>query len=400
MSKISIVFRKDKKNKAEKAPINIRITKRGKVRYFSTGFSINECDWDFEKNLIKSSFRNSVRMNNAIKNIFMEIENKLIEEETKYKHISISSLKSKIKSKSTGKFFPYGNEYVKRYEDKKEFGSHRHYKTILKKFEDYIKNENFLFEELDVNLLRQYEQELRVKHKNSSSTVYSNMKFIKTIVLSYIKSGNMAFDKNPFSNYKVKPDVSTRCYLTQDELIEIEKLEINPKINLFHHKNIYVFSAYACGLRISDVLQLKWENFNDGKLNIRIQKTNDPLSVKIPNKAIEILNYYKKDDCQSTDYIFPLLKCKDEENRLHFFQSISSATAYTNTDLKEIAKLAKIKKNISFHTARHTFATLALQKGMRIEYVSKLMGHKSIKETQIYAKIINQELDKAIEIFN
>lgn len=400
MSRISIVFRKDKKNKADKAPVNIRITKRGKVRYFPTGFSINENDWDFEKNLIKSSSRNSVRMNNSIKNIFMEIENKLIEEETKYKHISISSLKSKIKSKSTGKFFPYAKEYVKKYEDKKEFGSHRHYKTIITKFEGYMKNDSLLFEELDVNLLKLYEQELRVKYKNSNSTVHSNLKFLKTIVLSYIKNGNMAYDKNPFLNYTVKPDVSTRCYLTEVELLEIEKLTINPEINLFHHKNIYVFSAYACGLRISDVLQLKWENYNDGKLNIRIQKTNDPLSVKIPNKAIEILNLYNREDNQSKDYIFPLLKCQDEKDRLHFFQAISSATAYTNTNLKEIARLANIEKNISFHTARHTFATLALQKGMRIEYVSKLMGHKSIKETQIYAKIINQELDKAIEIFN
>jgi integrase/recombinase XerD len=82
------------------------------------------------------------------------------------------------------------------------------------------------------------------------------------------------------------------------------------------------------------------------------------------------------------------------------FNAISSATAYTNSDLKEIIKLTKIKKSISFHTARHTFATTALQKGMRIEYVSKYMGHSDIKETQIYAKIINQELDKAIEIFN
>ena len=102
MSKISIVFRKDKKNKSNKSPINIRITKRGKIRYFPTGFSLNENDWDFEKNLAKSSFRNSVRLNNAIKNIFMDIENKLIEEETKYKHISISSLKSKANQQ--GKF--------------------------------------------------------------------------------------------------------------------------------------------------------------------------------------------------------------------------------------------------------------------------------------------------------
>ena len=233
---------------------------------------------------------------------------------------------------------------MKKYEDKNEFGSHRHYKTIIKKFENFVNNENLLFEELDIALLIQYEKELRLKHKNSNSTVHSNFKFLKTIVLSYIKSGNMSFDKNPFANYKIKSDVTSRSFLTEDELLEIAKLEINPKINLFHHRNIYVFSAYACGLRISDVLQLKWENYKDGKLNIRIQKTKDPLSVKIPNKAIEILNYYKMENSESSDYIFPLLKCKNEDNRLYFFQSVSSATAYTNSDLKEIARLANISK--------------------------------------------------------
>ncbi|MDD4214814.1 MAG: tyrosine-type recombinase/integrase, partial [Bacteroidales bacterium] len=59
-----------------------------------------------------------------------------------------------------------------------------------------------------------------------------------------------------------------------------------------------------------------------------------------------------------------------------------------------------IKKHLSFHTSRHTFATRALRKGIRIEYVSKLLGHASIKETQVYAKIVNEELDKAMEVFD
>jgi integrase len=169
---------------------------------------------------------------------------------------------------------------------------------------------------------------------------------------------------------------------------------------MYHHRNIYVFSAYAGGLRISDILQLRWENFDGEKLSLRVQKTSQPLSIKIPNKATEIIKLYETKDSTPKDFIFPLLNCIDTNNKLELFNAISSATAYTNTDLKEITKRAKINKHISFHTARHTFATRALQKGMRIEYVSKFLGHKDIKETQIYAKIINKELDNAIEIFN
>ena len=79
---------------------------------------------------------------------------------------------------------------------------------------------------------------------------------------------------------------------------------------------------------------------------------------------------------------------------------ISGATAIVNKNLKIISKLAEIDKNISFHLSRHTFATRALTKGISIDKVSKLLGHSSIKETQIYAKIINTELDKAMDVFN
>lgn len=81
-------------------------------------------------------------------------------------------------------------------------------------------------------------------------------------------------------------------------------------------------------------------------------------------------------------------------------EQFSAANAYVNKDLSKIAKMAEIEKHIHFHTSRHTFATRALRKGMRIEYVSKLLGHANIKTTQIYAKIVNEELDKAMEIFN
>jgi integrase len=210
----------------------------------------------------------------------------------------------------------------------------------------------------------------------------------------------MSYDKNPFLNYKIKPNAPERDYLSEEELFRIESLELKNDSGFYHHRNIYVFSAYAGGLRISDVLQLKWENFDGKKLSLRIQKTAQPLSIKIPNKAIQIIRLYHNNDSKPEDFIFPLLRCVDVNNELELFRAISSATAYTNSDLKDIAKLAGINKKISFHTARHTFATRALQKGMRIEYVSKFLGHKDIRETQVYAKIINKELDDAIEIFN
>ena len=108
-------------------------------------------------------------------------------------------------------------------------------------------------------------------------------------------------------------------------------------------------------------------------------------------------NPKKKD----SDFVFPLLKNSiDYSDATTLFKAISSNTAHANKNLKLIANKAEISKSISFHSSRHSFATRALRKGIRIEYVSKLLGHSSIKTTQIYTKIINSELDNAMDIFN
>ena len=167
------------------------------------------------------------------------------------------------------------------------------------------------------------------------------------------------------------------------------------------HRNMYVFSAYAGGLRISDILLLKWKNFDGERILMQTKKTSSKVSIKLPSTAMQILEIYKRKDAKPEDFIFPILENDvDYSDPRFLFNAISSATAYTNGDLKEIAGIVKLKKHISFHSARHTFATRALMKGVRIEYVSKLLGHANIATTQIYAKIVNEELDKAMEVFN
>jgi integrase/recombinase XerD len=80
--------------------------------------------------------------------------------------------------------------------------------------------------------------------------------------------------------------------------------------------------------------------------------------------------------------------------------AITSATTQINKNLKTLAKMAEIEKRLSFHISRHSFAVMALRKGITIDKVSKLMAHSAIKETLIYAKIVNEELDKAMDILN
>jgi integrase/recombinase XerD len=169
----------------------------------------------------------------------------------------------------------------------------------------------------------------------------------------------------------------------------------------YHHRNMYVFAAYAGGLRISDILQLKWKHFDGERVVIDTHKTGSTVSIKLPLKALEILNKYQSEDANPEDFIFPFLKAdKDYSDPKVLYNALSSATAYTNKDIRAIGAEIGVNGSLSFHSSRHTWATRALKKGMRIEYVSRLMGHSSIKTTQIYAKIVSEELDKAMDVFN
>ncbi|MBK8369619.1 MAG: integrase catalytic domain-containing protein [Bacteroidetes bacterium] len=154
-------------------------------------------------------------------------------------------------------------------------------------------------------------------------------------------------------------------------------------------------------MRVSDVLKLKWKYIDKTHINLTIKKTGSQLSIKIPDKAFKIIEKYKPKKVEKDNYIFPMLPNGLKEDDLVLLDTeISGATAYINKNLKTIAEKAKIGKPLSFHISRHTWATRALRKGISIDKVSKLMGHAQIKETQIYAKIVNEELDKAMDVFN
>ena len=130
-------------------------------------------------------------------------------------------------------------------------------------------------------------------------------------------------------------------------------------------------------------------------------KTGSVVSIKVPKKGLAIIKKYKTDTQGPGDFIFPIMKEGPDYTDLLVRQNmINSRNVYANKDLKFIANSIGLGKHISFHSSRHTWATRALRKGMRIEYVSRLMGHANIRTTQVYAKIVNEDLDRAMDVFD
>jgi len=398
MASVKIIL-KQNKLKNGVAPLYLRITKDRKTKFISIGSKLKVSDWNEETCKVKKSHPNSTRLNAFIANKVAEAENIAVELENKSKSVNSYKIKEKIIGKSSSSFFNYADVIIERLKSG-NYGTYKRTKSVINKLKKYAKNKSVFFDDISVAFLKEYENYLSSELNNSINTIHANFRIIRKMLNDAVNEDLLPRDDNPFYKFKLKQEKTQREYLTEEELRKIEDVELTIGSILYHHRNMYVFAAYTGGLRISDVLLLKWSNFDGEKINIKIKKTSTPLSIKIPNTALKILKFYQTKKPDNKDYIFPVLNIKDGEVNKQLHKAISSASAYMNSNLKLICKKAKVNKIISFHSSRHTWATLALKKGMRIEYVSKLMGHSAIKETQVYAKIINAELDKAMEVFN
>lgn len=199
----------------------------------------------------------------------------------------------------------------------------------------------------------------------------------------------------------MKKDTQKRVFLNKDQIEILTNLElkVGKKADLW--RNLFLFSIYAGGLRFSDVIELQYTNYiiEEQRIKKVIRKTGRLHQFKIGKVAIDILNKYIKADAEPGDFIFPIITDKKsyyKSEQIRYLISLKENHS-ANFQLNRMGKTMKLPFPLSFHLSRHSFATNALNNGMRIEHVSKLMDHQDISTTQIYAKIINEELDKAVD---
>ncbi|MBF9239543.1 site-specific integrase [Hymenobacter sp. BT683] len=401
MASVTILLKKEKANKAGEAPLYLRLIRDRKTQYIALGLRIRPADWNEELRRVKKSHPNSTRVNLFLAQKAAEAEALSLDLEMQPEPVALKGLKKALSAQSSESFLQYFTRYLAALERAGKMGTLDKASAVYSKLRTYLGTKDLLFDEMTVSFLRRYERYLGDERGNTVNTIHSNLKIFRKLVNDAIQEDLITPAMNPFLKFKLRLEKTTKTYLSEEELEKLWQLPLPEASNLFHHRNLFVFATYAGGIRISDLLQLKWANFSGSHVRLVMQKTGEPVSIKLPNRALEILQLYRQTGANSSDFIFPFLKAgRDYTQPRVLFRAIASATAYANKDLKLIAKRAEVETLISFHSSRHTFATRALTKGMPIEYVSKLLGHSSIKTTQIYAKIVNTKLDQAMDVFN
>lgn len=234
--------------------------------------------------------------------------------------------------------------------------------------------------EITPMFITDFELYLRTACKCGANTTAKFMQFFKRIIL--IASNNGMIVGDPFANYKIRLERVDRGYLSEDELKIIMKKKLASE-RLTQVRDLFMFSSF-CGLAYSDMAALTQDNIRksfDGKLWIITKRKKTNTNVNVPLLDIPKMILKKYEGKLPNGKILPVI-------------SNQKLNAY----LKEIADVCGIKKNLTFHLARHTFSTtVTLAKGVPIETVSKMLGHTNIETTQIYARITNSKIGNDME---
>jgi integrase len=216
--------------------------------------------------------------------------------------------------------------------------------------------------------------------KNDSNTIRSSVKRIHVVLNHLVKNKIIAV--NPIKGFQVKGESSKRVYLSPEELESFEILVAKGRLYNIERRSVYNYFLFSCytGLRFSDIRDLEFKDIiiteKGSYIHLKMQKTKEVITIPLTKKAKALIKNYKN----GNESVFKVY-----------------ASQKTNTILRELIADAGIEKHISFHCARHTFATLALNKDMPLAAIQKLLGHNSVKTTQLYSKIMDMTIFKEME---
>lgn len=385
MNKIiySLVYnRKKSLNKRGVALVQVETYLNRKKKYFSTKVYLRPDQWDAKKLLVKNH-PNADALNRLIYEFMAMIEKRELELWQQGKPITLEILKEMLseqqEQEDKSSFIPFFKHEVMT-SNLKESTKRNHLSTLAL-LQDFKKN--VTFSDLTFEFVSSFEYFLQSKGYHTN-TIAKHMKHLKRHINVAINKEYMDIQKYAFRKYKIKTVENGHTHLAPEELEKMETLQLTGRYIKYQKTlDAFLFCCYA-GMRYSDFVNMKPENIvemhQETWLIYKSIKTGTevrlPLYLLFNGKGIQILNKY-------------------QANLQDFFHLRDNSNV--NKELIIITRLAGLSKKVSFHTARHTNATLLIYNGVNITTVQKLLGHKSVKTTQIYTNVMDMTIISDLE---
>lgn len=385
--KVIFYARRDKMKSDGTLPVFCGLTINKKRVSFNIKVSVLPNIWDASTSRASGKSKQAADINRIIDKYILLLHEKHDEIFAREGIVDAEELKNCILGNSTSNGVPiYLLQVYKQHNDDMEklVGTKyspailQKYKCVYKKIQDFLSvkynKSDIKLKELRHSFLTDFETYLRVEGKCQTNTVGRNMRLLKKIINIAKNNGWILVD--PYANYKIHFEKTDRGFLNEEELKAIVEKEFSIE-RLRHVRDAFVFSAFT-GLAYSDIHELTYEdiktNFDDRLWIMKKRvKTGTDITVPLMDIPLAIIERYRNK--QKNGKVLPTM-CNQK----------------MNSYLKEIADVCGIEKNLTFHVARHTFATLFLTLGVSIESVSKMLGHTKISTTQIYARITDNKI--------
>ncbi len=389
--KVLFFLKRDKQKKDGSVPVYCRITIDGKEARFGMKKGIDPKLWNVKEGKATGKSAESSEINAllettkaAIHKIYRDVqerENSVSAEKVKNIFLGIDSkqymLLKAFDEHVEENFNLIGKRIVKS-------TYHRYYYLRIRLSEFLLEKyhlSDIPLREINYQFIRDFELYMLTVRGNKQSTIAQYLISLKKVVELAYK--NEWIFRNPFINYKIEDEKSERGYLTQREVEILMNCKLDKRLE--KTRDVFIFCCFT-GLSYIDVFKLTKEKIQlsiDGQQWIMGKREKTDMDYFIPMMEIpkKILDKYKNETFKNGK----LLPVK--------------VNLTVNHHLKKIAEICGIKKHLTFHLSRHTFATLTMSKGVSLESVSKMLGHRDIKTTQIYAKMTTEKVSRDMAIF-
>ena len=378
------------KEKNGNVPIMGRVTINGTIAQFSCKQTIPKTLWDAKGNRAKGKSKEAQTVNSALENIKAQIAKHYQRLSDREAYVTAEMVRNAYQGIGTEyetllRAFDKENEaFAKRVGKDRAKRTYQKYLTVRKYVAEFIKSHyrrsDISMNELTEDFIRDFCLYLRNEVGLAQSSVWIYSIPLKHIVTTAHYNGKIP--RNPFAMFHVDPDHKERGFLTEEELQTLGAIKLdNP--NFVLARDLFLFGCWT-GISFIDIKNLTTDNIVEMNgapwIVSKRQKTGVPFQIKLMDIPMRIIKRYE-----------PFRTGK----KLFNIGSLDMV----NRRIKNIAKKCGIEKPISFHQSRHSFAVMALNYGMPIESVSKILGHTKITTTQIYAKVMNTKLDSDISAF-
>lgn len=431
-------------------PVYLSVTQNRKLARYKTSVELYSADdWNPKEEGVRKSCADYQRLNDRLVKLKKKAED--AEEYVKGSGKEVTSkaivdVLRKIEEgtfEKTFSFFDYAEERMKDLYNAGKYKNFQKYDAFVKRLRCFVNGVNpdsviirnqkdwkkqlegfskdLLFNDIKLSFLNEFDKFLHLCPNNcrkglllNQNTIRKQMEIFRTIYtkgICELEEKGLKIEGNPFDRYECKSiEPKEREKLSEGEIETLKSLNLRKNSSLWHTRNCFLFAFYCGGVRCGDTIQLRENNISkeEGvyRLKYTMDKTTKPKNIALVAEAVEILKNYFDLENPSSKYIFPFLNnsasfakaiTQEEKDALppdeikHLKQAIGAKNALLNKNLKKLAEMAGIKKNVSMHIARHSFADMARKKGVNIYDIKSVLGHSNIDTTQNYIKKFDTE---------